>query len=125
MRGSYDEITRAGAELYAIGMGIPEMAADFKEKQDVPFPLLVDRTKETYRALDLAKASWWDVTGPPVWLRFAKGLVTGHLSAWPKQDPKQLAGVAIVDPGGDIRYLHRAKNASDNPPVERLLKELT
>ena len=124
MRGRHDEIKATGAELYAIGMGIPEMAADFRESQDVPFPLLVDRTKETYRALDFAKAEWWDVAGPPVWIRFARGLLSGHVSAWPKQDPKQLAGVAVVDAGGNIRYLHRAKRASDNPPIDRLLKEL-
>lgn len=121
MSGRYDEFTAKGADVAAIGMGIPEMAADFREKQDVPFPLLVDRTKQTYRALEMKRGTLWDVAGPPVWLRFAKGIFGGHGVDKPKQDPLQMGGVLVVDRGGDVLYEFRASASSDAPPIEDVL----
>ncbi len=124
MRGRYEEFTAKGADVAAIGMGIPEMAADFREKQSVPFPLLVDRTKATYRALEMRRGTLWEVAGPPVWLRYAKGMLSGHGVDKPKQDPLQMGGVIVVDRGGDILYGSRSNNASDNPPVDDVLAAL-
>ena len=126
MRGRYREFQAKGADVAAIGMGIPEMAADFREKQDVPFPLLVDRTKETYRALEMKRGTLWEVAGPPVWLRYAKGLLGGHSQAIekPKQDPLQLGGVVVTDRGGDVLYEFRSSTSSDNPPIDDVLAAL-
>lgn len=124
MRGRYQEFRERGADVAAIGMGWPAAAADFKATFEVPFPVLVDHTKETYRALELGHGTWWSVAGPPVWWRGIKGIVSGHPTALPKQDPKQLSGVAVVEPGGHVRYVHRAANSSDNPPVDEVLAAL-
>ncbi len=124
MRGRYDEFAAKGANVAAIGMGVPEMAADFRDKQQVPFPLLVDHTKETYRALEMRRGTLWDVVGPKVWLRFAKGIVGGHGVDTPKQDPLQMGGVMVLDRGGNIRYSFLASAASDNPPVDEVLAAL-
>ncbi len=101
------------------------MAADFRDKQNVPFTLLVDHTKETYRALELTKGNAWDVVGPSAWVRGLKGIAAGHGLAKPQQDPFQLAGTAVVEPGGKVRYLHRARRSSDNAPVDDVLKALS
>lgn len=124
MRGRYGEFQQKGAEVAAIGMGVPEMAADFRDKQDVPFPLLVDRTKETYRALEMKRGTLWEVAGPPVWLRYAKGMLSGHGVAKPKQDPLQMGGVLVVERGGDVLYEFRSSTSSDNPPVDEVLAAL-
>lgn len=124
MSSREEEFTAKGAGLAAIGMGLPEMAADFREKQGIGFPLLVDRTKETYRALEMKRGNLWDVLGPQNWLRFAKGMVTGHGVTKPEQDPLQMGGVLIVEKGGKVRYEFRASAAADNPPVEDVLAAL-
>ena len=124
MSSREQEFTRKGAVLAAIGMGIPEMAADFRERQGVTFPLLVDRTKETYRALEMKRGSLWDVTGPKNWPRFVKGLVTGHGVEKPKQDPLQMGGVLVVDKGGEVVYEFRASAAADTPPIDEVLDAL-
>lgn len=124
MSGRYEEFRAKGADLAAIGMGIPEMAADFRDKQKVPFPLLVDRTKETYRALDMKRGTLWEVAGPPVWLRFAKGIFAGHGLDKPKQDALQMGGVVVVDRGGDVLYAFRASSSADTPPVDEVLAAL-
>ena len=110
--------------MVAIGMGRPEMAADFRAKQDIPFRLLVDHTKETYRLLDMKRGNLLDVVGPSVLWRGLKGVASGHGVAPAKQDPMQMGGVAVIAPGGEIRYLHRSDKASDNIPVDELLEHL-
>jgi peroxiredoxin len=124
LRGRYGEFQKKDAEVAAIGMGLPEMAADFREKQDIPFPLLVDRTKETYRALEMKRGTLWEVAGPPVWFRFAKGILTGHGGGKPKQDPLQMGGVLVVDRGGEVLYEFRSSTSSENPPVDEVLAAL-
>ena len=124
MSGREEEFTAKGARLAAIGMGIPEMAADFRDKQGIGFPLLVDRTKQTYRALEMKRGNLWDVLGPKNWMRFAKGMVTGHGVDKPKQDPLQMGGVIVAEQGGKVRYTFRASAAADNPTVDEVLEAL-
>ena len=124
MRDRYEEFTERGADVVAVGMGIPEMAADFRDKQDIPFRLLVDRTKETYRALEMKKGSLLDVVGPGVWLRGAKGILTGKGAAMPKQDPYQMGGAVVVDKGGEVKLIHRGERASDTATVDKMLGAL-
>ena len=104
-------------------MGRVDDAARFKHGQRIPFPLLVDRKKNTYRALEAA-SSVAGALGPRVWLKGAKAVLTGHGMAPARQDWRQLGATAVVAPGGEVVYLHRSKNASDNPPVDDLLREL-
>ncbi len=108
----------------AIGMGIPEMAAHFRDSQQIPFPLLVDHRKQTYRALEIGRGSCMDVAGPKVWARSAKSILSGKGQGVPKQDPLQLGGAIVVDAGGRVRYMHRAKTSSDNPKPEELLEQV-
>jgi hypothetical protein len=124
LRDRHEDFERVGANLLAIGMGIPEMAAHFRDTQEIPFPLLVDHTKETYRALEIGRGSWMDVAGPKVWARSAKSILSGKGQGVPKQDPLQLGGAIVVEAGGRVRYLHRAKTSSDNPKPEELLEQL-
>lgn len=121
MSSREQEFTAKGVRLAAIGMGIPEMAADFRDKQGIDFPLLVDRTKETYRALEMKRGSLWDVVGPQNWLRFAKGMVTGHGVTKPEQDPLQMGGVLVVTESGKVVYEFRASASADNPAVDEVL----
>lgn len=124
MRGHHDEIRSKGADVVAIGMGIPEQAADFRESQQIPFRLVVDRQKETYRALEITRGGVWQVMGPKQIARGVKNVLTGHRQATVKQDPYQLGGTAIVEPSGDIRYLHRSRDSTDNYPVREILARL-
>lgn len=107
-------------------MGQVEMAAHFREEQDVPFPLIVDRKKETYRALEVARGSLLDVAGPSVWLRAVKNVAKGHPPFQkPQQDALQLGATAIVKPGGEIAHIHRSKDSSDNYSVDEVIKKVS
>ena len=120
MRDHHEEFTATGARVVAIGMGWPEMAAHFKREFDIPFTLLVDHDRETYRALGLTRANPWNVYGPPVWIEGIRSILN-HGNKIPKQDPFQLGGAVVAEKGGEILFVYRSKASSDVPPVDRLI----
>ena len=110
-------------QVAAVGMGTPAMATDFKREYEVPFPVLIDHTKETYRLVGLKRATLADAVKPKVLLRGAVALIKRG-QALPQQDPAQLGGAIVVDPNGNIIFVHRARDAQDNAPVDALLEAL-
>jgi peroxiredoxin len=124
LRDRYEEFTARGAKLVAIGMGEIAQAAHFKQDRDIPFPLLVDKTRQSYRALGMKVGTFLEVSGPRRWLPGMKSLITGHGGALPKQNMYQIGGVLVIDKGGEIIYEHRGKTAEDNPPVDDVLRAL-
>lgn len=126
MRDRYEEFEAKGANVAAIGMGLTAMAADFRDKQDIPFPLLVDRHRETHKALELKRGNLLEIVGPKQVVRGIKSLFTGNTQGRPapKQDVLQLGGALVVAPGGTVLYRHQASGAEDNPPVDDLLDAL-
>ena len=125
MRDRYEDIEGAGASVAVIGMGAVQRAARFKKQLDIPFPLLVDRTRETYRLLELRRGNWNEVAGPKVWMRGLRSLAGGNRQTLrPTEDPLQLGGAAVILPGDRLAFLHRSKASSDNVPVDALLEAL-
>ena len=124
MRDRQDEIEAEGAEVVAIGMGRPDMAAFFRDQFDIPFTLLVDQEKETYKALGIKKGTWFQISGPQNWPRFARAFLSGKGVARPEQDVLQLGGLAIVEPGGEISFIFHSEASSDNLPIDELLEKL-
>lgn len=124
LRDRKEAFDQRNARVVSVGMGTPAMAAHFKSTQDVPFTLLVDKERETYKALAIGKGSTLDLVGPRVWKGALKSLASGNMQVGIRGNPYQLGGVVIAKVGGEIVYLHRSKDASDNPPVEELLAAL-
>ena len=126
MRDRYEEFEAKGANVAAIGMGLTAMAADFKEKQGIPFTLLVDRRRETHRVFELPRGKLLELVGPRQVVRGIKSALTGNMQGRPapKQDVLQLGGSLVVAKGGEILHLHRAASADDNAPVDHLLDAL-
>ena len=124
MRDRREDIASTGAQVVAIGMGRPDMAAHFRDQFDVPFTLLVDHDKQTYRALGIKRGNWLEIAGPQNWPRYARALLSGQGFARPQQDPQQMGGVAVVQPGGDVTFIYRSEASSDNLPIDDLIEEL-
>ena len=122
MRDRYGEFQKNDAEVVAIGMGWPQMAAAFKEAFHIPFALLVDRKKESYIALSIRRGSAMDVLGPKVWLPWMKSMIRGTGQTLSKVDQFQLGGSLVVAPGGTVLFHHSARTAADIAPVEDLLE---
>ena len=124
MREFVDEFEEKGARIVAIGMGIPAMAANFKEENDISFLLLVDQEQRTYKSLELER-SLVAAAGPQVWWKGAKSILKGHGVARAEQDWQQLGGAMVVAKGGRVLFVHRAETSSDNAPVDRLLEAIS
>ena len=88
----------------------------------MPFTVLVDKKRESYRMLGLKRGSVSEVMGPRVWAKGIRSLVKNGQGV-PKEDPYQLGGVAIVKEG-KVSFVHRSKTSSDNLSVDALLQAL-
>lgn len=122
MRDRYSEFEKKGANVVAIGLGLPMMAQDFKEQFRVPFPVLVDTKKNTYRLMTAAKAGLMQLIGPKQLIAGLKMRRQGF--SLPKQDPNQLGAALVVGKGGKLLFKHLARDAADHPPVDALLGAL-
>ncbi len=102
------------------------MAADFKSKRKIPFPLLVDQERVTYRAMQLARGTSLQIFGPLVIAKGSLPFVKGHLQGLaPKgTSVRQLGGVLVLDRGGKVLLSHQSADAADNLPVDRLIDAL-
>jgi peroxiredoxin len=123
LRDREDEIKAAGAELTVIGMGATKTASDFKNKNRLPFRLLIDKKKRTYRLLGLEQGSLADVAGPKVWMSGAKSVIR-HGQGLPKEDPLQLGGAMVIASNGEVLLVHRSKTSADNLPIDDLVEAL-
>jgi hypothetical protein len=124
LRDRYEEFTSLDVRVAAIGLGDERATAEFSTQQRSPFPVLADPAKVTYKAFGLEKGRWREVIGPQVWVPGARAVLRGRLIGKPKQNPLQLGGVAIVQKGGEIVFMHRSADSSDNPPLDKLLEIL-
>lgn len=104
-----------------IGLGDIEKARRFKVREDLPFPLLGDPDRSTYRLAGLVRGSVGDVMGPKVWGRGLKSLLSGNRQSRPREDPMQLGGTAVIGAGGKLLHLHVATTSADNMPVHEIV----
>ena len=116
--------------MAVIATGLPAMAKDFQEQYRLPFPVLVDTPRTTYRALGLKRLSGWGVT----WLLIRESLLIRGLvkiarfgvgAPKERQNVFQLGGALVVAPGGEVKLVHRADDFTDNVPVDALLGALS
>lgn len=120
-----EEIGALGAKVAGIGMGSVPSANAFKREWNVTFPILVDDQRITYQALELTRGRFVDVYGARVLLKGARNNLRGYPQGQAQQDAYQLGGVVVVQEGGDIRYLYRAKFSGDDVPVKHVLTALS
>lgn len=133
LRNEHDRILRAGATVGLIGHGEPEAAIAFASSKELPFPLLLDRDRGTYRAYGLVQGKAMQVLSPRVALPWIKA----ELSAETRQRGLaggsflQMPGTFVIDTSGvvqartgKIRMAHRNRDFADAPPIERLIEAL-
>ena len=91
---------------------------------EVPYPVLVDRERESYRAWGLRRSSvagiWLD---PRVWARYATLILRGERMRRFGSDTLQLGGDFVLDRDGTVVYA-RPQRRDDRPPVGELLAAL-
>ena len=118
-----DEFEAAGVELVVIGQGTPRHASSFKEDHGLELTLLVDPDRKTYEAAGAKIATVDELWHPRIVARAAQitagerivqGRTQGHGA--------QLGGVLVIARDGRIVWAKMAEDASENAPVEEVLK---
>ncbi len=117
-----EQFEAAGLRVALIGQATPRDAARFRERLHIDLPILVDEQRITYKAIGARRGGVGELVGPKV---VAKGLLASARNrvhqGMTVGSSTQLGGAVVVKPGGEIAYMHLARDASDNVSPEDLL----
>jgi hypothetical protein len=124
LRDHEAEFQARGARVAAIGLGDPAYARAFREETGITFPLLVDADRTAYRAARLRSASLLHVLRRDNFVARRRARVAGHRQHRTGQNPFQLGGSFVFEPGNIDRYAHVSETFGDTAPVSALLTAL-
>ncbi len=99
-------------------------ARSYVEETSLPWPLLVDETREAYRNYGMLSASFWDIWGPKTWWAYLNEILKGRKLGRSAGDIYQRGGDVLIDPTGIIRLHHIGKGPADRPTVEVILNKI-
>jgi peroxiredoxin len=124
LRRKKEDFQRLGAQVVLVGLGGVEETAAFKQRFEVPFPMIADPDRELFEAFRLKRASTGALLSTGMMARGLKAMAKGHGIGVPKGDVRQLPGVFIIDTDGRIQFSHHASGPADHPQPESLLAVL-
>jgi hypothetical protein len=120
-----DRIEAAGGVVLAVAFDSPErVRAGLLSRVDDPWPVLLDRSRESYRRWGLGRASRLALLRFD-WLRgYARMLLRGDRLARPGSDVLQLGGDFVIGPDGAVAFAHAQRGFDDRPPAGVLVRRL-
>ncbi len=123
------ELERRNVALVAIGQGTGAEASATMRKWELDLTCLGDVSGRAYAAFGMLRGNVWTVmlrsmlTHPVKSLSLTlKADYAGMMLA--ASDVLRLGGVAVVEAGGVMRFIHRAEDPSDNPTNAELIAAL-
>lgn len=123
-----DRLTELGdsTDVVLITFSDPEKLATYRIRNELPFPILMDRDRVAYRAFGLARGSIARVWGWRAGRRYLEILRANGLSALrrPEEDTLQLGGDFVVGPDGVLEYGFWGDGPDDRPSVDDLIDEV-
>ncbi len=101
----------------------PERLVPYQARCELPFPILVDPDRATYRAYGLGRASTARVWSLGTIRRYAEILRRDGIVALrrPTEDTNQLGGDFVVDTAGRLSWGFWSEGPDDRPSVDELL----
>jgi hypothetical protein len=88
----------------------------------LPWPLLIDANRQTYRNYGMFSASVWDVWGPKTWWVYLKEIAKGQKLRRSTGDILQRGGDILIDPTGIVCLHPVGRGPADRPAVETILR---
>ena len=117
-----DDVESLGVAVVVVTFESPAIAENYARETAFPWPILLDGSRELYRAYSMGRGSRWAVFGPSSWWGYLKLLLRGRKLRLPTDDVHQLGGDVLIDPGGTVRLHHASRIPIDRPSVESLLE---
>lgn len=124
MEKRYPQIEQLGGQVLAVSFTPAAKATAFLGKHPLPFRVLCDPTREAYRAFELGRTSWLRILNPLVLGRYLMIVLRGWLPFRPDkgEDLMQLGGDFVLDEEHRLVFAHASKEATDRPPVDKLVE---
>ena len=123
MHRERDTIQERGAELVFIGNGNRHFAEAFQKQFDIQAPLYVDTKGDAYHAVGMRRGAR-DIFNLRSLRNMARSLRAGFRPGLIQGDGRQLGGVVVVRPGGQVLYSYLSSAGGDHPPVADILRAL-
>ncbi len=125
MRDRYDDIQALGAEVVAIGTGNRAYAADFVERDRIPFLVLVDDDAAAARAAAMPRVNLFRLLFD---LRSLSGSRRAHRAGFrvgrPGTRVNQLGATFVFGPGDVVRFEHVDEHTADHASIDDVIAAL-
>jgi len=101
----------------------PDRLLDYRRRHDLPFPVLIDRQRTTYRAYGLGRGRVMRVWGRRAIGRYIELVRANGLRGVraPREDSLQLGGDFVVAPDGTLAWGFWSEGPDDRPDVSELI----
>lgn len=99
----------------------PDELAPHRHRLELPFPLLADPERRTYRQFGLERGSFGEIWNRGTLRLYLELMKRGRRLRRPRHDPQQLGGNFVVGPDGRLRAAFRPRSPDDRPSVDELL----
>lgn len=119
MRDRLDDL--GDADVALVTFTRPRNLRGYRGRLGLPYAVLADESRATYRAYGLGRGRWWRVWGPATVRAYARLMRTGARVERPQEDTGQLGGDFVVDRQGRLAYAYPSTGPSDRPPVDDLV----
>ena len=93
----------------------------YRARLRLPYPVVSDESRSTYRAYGLGRGRWWRVWGPETLRTYIRLVRHGSRVRRPTEDTLQLGGDFVVGRDGRLLFVYRSKGPADRPSVDELV----
>jgi peroxiredoxin Q/BCP len=117
-----DEIRSIGAEVVLVAYHDPELlTAKMLHSLDLPYLLLVDRTKQAYSRWGLGEFGLKSALQPGMYWAVLKNIINRVPSLGTVPDANQLGGDFVINRDGHLAFVNRMKSIHDRAAVDTLI----
>ena len=124
MRRRYTEIQTLGGVVVGISFESRDRLFQMSRQMQLPFPVLSDPEKDTYRAYGLSSGKLRRIFGPGTIWAYVKLLAAGQTYHFRSSDFLQLGGDFVIDAAGTVRYEYRSGAPHYRTSVDQIIAVL-
>lgn len=115
-----DHFDVGNVAIAVVTFAAPELLAGHRAELDLPFPVLADVDRVTYRRFGMDRAPLRSLYGPATVRRYGQLLRQGRRLRRPEQDTRQLGGDVVIDAAGRLSAVWRQSSPADRPSIDEL-----
>jgi hypothetical protein len=123
VRDRLDELGES-TEVVLITFTDPSSLTDYQRSKELPYPVLTDPGRDTYRAYGLGRGSIRRVWGLRATWRYIEMIRESGLGALrrPSEDTLQLGGDFVIAPDGKLGWGFWGDGPDDRPSIDDLIE---